>query len=348
MSISNGNMDDNDSKTEGEVSSPNSVNIKMSKAPNESNKGRGFAFTDNTYKEGDFSRWEEFIRKFNPSHFICGEEHAGTTGKLHLQGGFYFTNGRSLRGLKRELAGVHLEVCYKSYIATIRYCKKDDKFFEYGDAPAQGKRSDLDEIKDVIDRGGTEQELARDFFPIWIRYHKAFKRYGELKREPRREKTRVTCIWGPSGTGKSKYCFERGAVFVGVSGDPRRPFIQGYKGEPVVCFDDFSQSSISLTEILKLTDRYPYTANSKGGEVEWNPTEAYFTSNDNPWYWYGGAQSWRRRIDSVICLDKVSVEPSEEKKEAGTIVPSVILKVDGTNGNKSNMLREEIRATRSF
>lgn len=324
------------------------INIKMSKSDNESGRSRAFAFTDNTYKEGNFSRWEEFIGKFNPSHFICGEEIGGETGKLHLQGGFYFDNGRSLRGLQRELTGVHIEVCYKSYIATIRYCKKDNKFFEHGDAPNQGKRSDLIEIKEVIDRGGTEQELARDFFPQWLRYHKAFERYRFTKIEPRREKTRVTCIWGPSGTGKSKYCFERGAVFIGISGDPRRPFIQGYRGEPIVCFDDFSQSSVSLTEILKLTDRYPYTANSKGGEVEWNPREAYFTSNDNPRNWYGGSQSWRRRIDSVICLDTVNGEPSEEKKESGTEVPSVILGVDGTNGNKRNMLREEIRATRSL
>lgn len=338
-------MENVKTETDGESNSRSKTTIKMSKGDNEGGRSRAFAFTDNTYKEGDFTRWEEFITKFNPSHFICGEETGKSTGKLHLQGGFYFDNGRSLRGLQRELDGVHIEVCYKSYIATIRYCKKDDKFFEHGDAPAQGKRSDLIEIKEAIDRGSTDKELARDFFTECIRYHKAFEWYRLTNIEPRREKTRVTCIWGPSGTGKSRYCHERGAVFIGLSGDPRRPYIQGYKGEPIVCFDDFSQSSITLTEILKLTDRYPYTANRKGGEIEWSPREAYFTSNDDPRQWYGGSQSWRRRIDSVICLDKIA--EAEEKKESDTEVPSVILGEDGTNGKPINMLRDAVVALRA-
>lgn len=69
----------------------------------------------------------------------------------------------------------------------------------------QGRRSDLEEIKQLIDGGSTTTDIAHTHFPQWVQYNRSFRLYQDLRerKTPRTWKTRTIVLWGPTGTGKS-------------------------------------------------------------------------------------------------------------------------------------------------
>lgn len=113
----------------------------------------------------------------------------------------------------------------------------------------------------------------------------------------------VIAIWGPTGTGKTRAAYEAGATMVEWTGC----FLQGYGGESMVVFDDFDWKQMPRSTFLRMTDRYPYTFNIKGGQVSWAATTIYITSNYDPktWYMENGLEDGavQRRFTEVIYKD---------------------------------------------
>ena len=102
---------------------------------------RAFCFTINNWTEDDISFLDELSCRY-----LCYGKEVGESGTPHLQGYVYFDNRRSVKGIVKVLRG-HVEVAKGNAEQNAAYCSKDGDFFERGDRPCQGKRTDIDAVK---------------------------------------------------------------------------------------------------------------------------------------------------------------------------------------------------------
>jgi hypothetical protein len=203
-------------------------------------------------------------------YMVWGKEVAPTTGTPHLQGYLEFRQTIRMRATKNYLgiSRTHLAIRKGSQKQAVDYCKKDGDFCEYGVRARQGARTDLLRVQAQLDQGVHISEIAQEFFPTWVRNHRAlgryaqeYSRYARQKRKSRREPPRVLILWGPPGTGKSRRAQEigdaEGGAFFVSPGSSGTVFYDGYEGEehPVVIYDDFyGWERFSL--LLRILDRY--------------------------------------------------------------------------------------------
>lgn len=263
-------------------------------------RGRNWCFT--SFQEAGNQSLDANTGDNSDVIFWCyGNETCPNTGRHHRQGYMQFAKVVSRPWLKRTFdTSIHWEAMRGKQAQAIAYCQKDGDYYAFGEAKQQGKRSDLHTIQEEIDAGATVSQIASDHFAKFCQYGKAFERYRQLKQPDRSWKTEVHVIWGPTGTGKTRECIEKGAVMIDFD---KSGFVHGYTNQEVVLLDDFDPACLSRTAFLKLMDRYPMTVNIKGGSSTWNPRIVYLTTNFNPRDWYGGCPAIARRITSITHKD---------------------------------------------
>lgn len=236
------------------------------------------------------------------SFVIAGVEHAESTGVVHLQGYAEYPSARRFRTLaKGDLAGFHVERRIGSAVQARDYCRKEGAWSEQGEisAPQQGKRTELEKVREALREGKSEIEIADEYFGSWVRYSRAFGAYRDLVREPRSGSPRVLVFWGRTGTGKTRAAWDADpGLWASVDAGGR--WFDGYEGQATVLFDDFDGDSIPITFFLKLLDRYRLRVPVKGSFVSWVPRTIFITSNVPPEEWYISARTehrealWRR------------------------------------------------------
>lgn len=231
------------------------------------------------------------------TYCLIAEEHAPTTGKLHFHMYIEYKDAKTFKKMTKTFKNMRCEPAKGNAEQQKAYLSKENLIFEDGTPKKQGKRNDLLSIKDEIDKGADEKKIAETYFPIWVKNHKAFNRYIELT-EPKRDwVTEVYILKGKPGLGKSRYCYERGAVAV----EYQKPFFLGYNGEDVIVFEEFDWKEMPRETFLKICDRYPMRVPIKGGERNWKPKCIYFTTNDcDPLgTWYKGDAAFLRRVKLI-------------------------------------------------
>lgn len=130
-------------------------------------KFRHWAFTLNNPTPDDFDKLRLLASHKGTRYLVFGKE-VGKTGTPHLQGHVSFSSQRKATAL-HKLFGAHWTVA-RNVANSIEYCKKDGDFEEFGvnpiDAPTnQGKRSDIEALRDAIYAGETCRETLRRNFP---------------------------------------------------------------------------------------------------------------------------------------------------------------------------------------
>lgn len=143
-------------------------------APN-TNKARGWVFTINNPTGVERDGLRSYARDVQVKYMVCGNEVGGVEATPHIQGFVYFVNRRTMAGIKRvpHFARAHLEKCRGTPVEAATYCKKDGDFWEEGELPQRGKRTDLEAIRDEIKEGTSELNIAENHFSQWVVY-----RYG--------------------------------------------------------------------------------------------------------------------------------------------------------------------------
>jgi len=119
------------------------------------------------------------------SYMLYQLERAPATGTLHYQGLVVMPNKARLQGLKKKIPGAHFEPMRGTLEQAIAYCEKPetkvDGPWSFGERPkGPGARSDLMSLKEAIDQGKTEVQIAQEQFPAWSRSYKAVERYRRL------------------------------------------------------------------------------------------------------------------------------------------------------------------------
>lgn len=221
--------------------------------------------------------------------FFHGQfEMCPTTLRPHLQAYAYWESPKTftqIQGFCQE--GTHIEPRKGTHHQAMEYVAKDDTRiagpFSIGTEPAQGKRSDLDRVKELIDNGSTMLEVVNEHFGAFVCYSKGFEKYKRLLVPQQRNwKTEVFYYFGPPGTGKTHEVYKREG-YENVYSKPRDtqnggPWFDGYDGQEVILLDDF-YSALPYSFLLNLLDAYPLLANTKGSMVNLIPKRIYITFN---------------------------------------------------------------------
>lgn len=261
-----------------------------------------WCYTLNNYTEEDEQKLQE--EEFSSYH-VYGRE-VGESGTKHLQGYIEFPSKKRLTWLKKHItAKAHWETRKGNAQQASDYCKKDEDIFEKGaiSNPKPGQRTDIMKAKELIDEGKSLHEVADQCFPVFLRYERSLKSYMALKIKPRNFKPEIIVHWGPTETGKTRAIYDNHALEdIWVYNGDR--WFDGYIGQPVALFDDFSGSEFKLTYLLRLLDRYPMAVPVKGSFVQFVAKTIYITANTSPdtWYQYAHPEhraALMRRLDVI-------------------------------------------------
>lgn len=238
------------------------------------------------------------------TYVIYGRE-VGQSGTPHLQGYLELSAKLRLGGVKRirGMGRCHLELRKGTQEQAVTYCKKDGDWDEFGVlfASQQGRRSDLDQIKELLDDGKRDESIAESHFGSWCRYRKSFAAYRGLKSKRVARDVSVYVIYGVPGVGKTRIIFEKEEDLFIVS-DPTLTWFDGYDGEEAILIDDYRGGG-NAAFLLRLLDRYPLQLPIKGGFVPMAATRIFITSNLEPPFGHNDIQAaLQRRIQTVTFI----------------------------------------------
>jgi len=272
------------------------------------------------------------------ARYCVYQKERGKDGKEHYQGYIEFneavSGGQRTEWVKNFIPGGHTEIKYARREDARHYCMKpcsiecnqsncsearslgngridweNTQPTELGDLDdkQQGKRTDIDEIKDAIKDGATFEQVCEMNFGFAMAHSRSLKDYIATHTKSRDYKTEVRIIYGDSGTGKSRWCRDTypNAYWLSKSSSGN-VWWNGYNGQDVVIIDDF-YGWIPFDYMLHLMDRYPMTGETKGGVVNVRPKTLIITSNRPPCKWYPKAYendlqleiAFSRRVDII-------------------------------------------------
>jgi len=219
------------------------------------------------------------------TYLVVGLECSPSTGKWHLQGYVEFRNDKSLAATRAAISDTaHFEAAFADGPTNAVYCKKDGDFAEFGEIgkTGQGKRNDLDAIYEMAKDDKTLREIADAYPSTYMRNYRAVAHVKLMMAPPRDFMPEVYVIWGPTGVGKSKHCYETapGAFF-----KPRGDWWDKFDGNQDVVIDEF-YGWLPWDELLRICDRYPHQVQTKGGYVNFAAKRIFITSNNSPTTWY--------------------------------------------------------------
>jgi len=146
-------------------------------------RSRGWCFTIQSWSELDCATAMELYENDNNcTYLIVGFEHALRTNREHLQCYVYYTNPVRESEMRNKLVKVHIEPQKaKLNVKAYCYCMEEWDYFEVGQRPRQGHRTDLEVIKhDLITKKKTIRDVSVEYFSQWCQYSRQFDRFVDM------------------------------------------------------------------------------------------------------------------------------------------------------------------------
>jgi len=263
--------------------------------------------------EEDFPPWVTFLS--------WQLEMCETTNKPHHQVYMECSGKKSYAQIQAipGFDGAHIETRKGTQEQNIAYTTKEDTRLEgpwtYGEAKLQGRRSDLEEMKEKVDKNISLKNLWDENFSSMVRYHRSFKEYKRIRTPVRDERTLIYIICGASGVGKSQLAKE---IFPDAYWKPNNKWWDDYDGQESVVWDEF-KGQYPYRDLLRILDSTPLTLETKGASCQFTSKIVIFTSNFHPSKWYADDVAnctWdnsplRRRIEQYGQIVFMGPAPAE-------------------------------------
>lgn len=231
---------------------------------------RNWCFTINNYTDESIANCKAIVCRY-----IAAGYETGSQGTPHIQGYVVFKERKGLVGVQRLLGNAHWEIAKGSHSQASDYCKKDGNFWESGEIPHQGKRTDISNAVATLEQNGLKR-CAEEHPEVYIKYSRGLRDYALITSEPY-EHVSVRGIWiyGPPGTGKSHAArsFDPDLYI-----KPQNKWWDGYDSQETVLLDDLDTHV--LGHYLKIwADKWSCTGETKGGTVQLRHKLFVVTSN---------------------------------------------------------------------
>jgi len=247
---------------------------------------------------------------------MYGEEVAPTTGMPHMQGYVVFMNPRTLNGAIEAMNEFfflvggcnnhpHVEIARGDYNQNLEYCSKGGSLRRFGEAPAQGKRTNLADISQMLQDGSSIKDIAIEMPDLFIRYNRGILAMQALLFEKRTTQPTITWLWGATGVGKTRQVVERHRDSLYFKDQTK--WWDGYTQQEAILIDDFN-GQLPCKDLLRILDRYEYQGEIKGAHVQVNSPFIYITCDRPPSAFYEGIdlEQLVRRLDHVIHVKPVA------------------------------------------
>ncbi len=255
-----------------------------------------YCFTLNNYSN--------FIEHPDILYSIQAEE-VGTEGTKHLQGYLELAMKKRLSSMKKQISyEAHWEPRRGTQKQAIDYCKKDGKYVESGVRRKQGRRNDLDGVRQLA--------LIEGLRPITCLFNlqqiKVAEKFLSYNEKPRKWKPFIYWLWGNTGAGKSRTARELCTKDTYIKNGGSK-WWTGYDGHECVIIDDIRTNWFKYTELLALLDRYEKQVETKGGHRQFKPRLIVVTSLYHPCLFEKMGednQQLLRRIDCVTNVTEVA------------------------------------------
>lgn len=235
---------------------------------------RNVVFTVNNYSHEEY---DKIINLDIWRYLVVGKE-IGESGTPHLQGYGVLKKQFRDKALQTALGGrAFMEPRKGSHSQASDYCKKDKDFYEIGDAPVQGKRTDLHDAVDTLKHHGIKR-VAEEHPTTFVKFSRGFRDLSLMLEKPyEHSDVRGIWIWGSPGVGKSRMARQlRPNAYLKA----QSKWFDGYSGERAIILDDFDLGGFGLGHHLKIwADRYACTGETKGGTVNLRHEVLIVTSN---------------------------------------------------------------------
>lgn len=276
-------------------------------------KARSWCFTYNNYTEEDYAR----ICAIDCEYLIVGKEVAPETGTRHLQGYVKFYNARYFTSIKALLGpAVHLEAAKGTPEENKEYCSKAGDYFEKGEVPRKGRRTDLEKLAKMVCDGEYEK-IVTDYPKEIILHGKGLKllkyEVDSSKVWTTIENKQVIWIYGPTGTGKTTKADEmtkdlKRYVKAGGTGK----WWDGYQGQEAVILEELRPADIPDALLLQILDKRAVQIETKGGMTVLLARLIIVTTPLSPeQFWIGkpeDVKQLKRRITEEIHLTERFVD----------------------------------------
>lgn len=254
---------------------------------------------------------QEVLRSLHYPYWIFSEER-GSGGFHHYQGFIQTGKATRLSTLIKDFkaAGyvgdkgqgeIHFQPRGRQPVSeAIAYCSKTETHIAGPWSEGvpelhnkQGKRSDLEVLREAVDSGKTLAELMTDSETmymmsgskvLWVKNYihaKAERKALEERRNHRWPKVHGIYIWGDSGVGKTTWVMDHFDDLYPVSGHDH-PF-DGYEGQDVVLIDEFHLGgALDVDSILRICDRWRIGVDARYTDVTPSWSTVIMTSNLSP------------------------------------------------------------------
>lgn len=224
-------------------------------------------------------------------YVVWGNETCPTTGRPHIEGYVHFKHARSHKSVCGLLSGAHVEAAKGTPVEARAYCvgpyDKGDKHKdynpsheEYNDLPVQGKRTDIEDVRNQLRNGATMRDITDGSFNYQdILIAEKWFKYNEQKRSKPME---IRWYYGPPGAGKTRAALEWLGDDVYTASRTTSKFWDGYDAHQGVLIDDFRTDWCKFVELLGITDRYAYQVEVKGSARQLRATKMAITCPYSP------------------------------------------------------------------
>jgi len=152
-------------------------------------RARGWAFTINNYTDDDV----DMLLDMTFEYMIIGFE-VGKDGTPHIQGYVYWHDAHTFRAVKNTIPRAHLETANGTPKQNREYCAEDGDFYEFGVLPRKGKRTDLDDLVEAIEKGASRTEIREQFPKHYFMYKKRIEELVPVRNEPGQRQVKLLCI----------------------------------------------------------------------------------------------------------------------------------------------------------
>nr|WAE42631.1 MAG: replication associated protein [Cressdnaviricota sp.] len=263
-------------------------------------KVKTWVFTLNNYTEDDIKT----VKSWECNKIACSLE-VGESGTPHIQGAIVFKASQRLKALKKLHPKMHwLPAKYKHDFNYIR--KAGSVIIRDEDNTKQGNRTDLEDFCNDIKAKKRMRDIAYEHPEVYVKYHQGLEKLNELLNFTNRsEPPKVIWLYGLSGTGKTRYPYDRHPA-EDIHKQDHINWWDGYRQQPVVLVDEILNDEYKLrwdfATFKSLLDRYPTRVQRKGNFPPFNSPTIYLTCEYHPNQIWAGNQlvEIERRLTEII------------------------------------------------